>query len=99
MSVLYNTNMAIKECLKRAQDYQMEGCGLECHGLLVFKQCLVSIKVAFTSATSVHGSSDSNLMIDASKTFNTAFTPMRTISAHKEHLSFHLQIQKYAGAE
>lgn len=53
MSVLYNANMAIKERLKRVQGYQMEGCGLWCHGLLVFKKCLVSIKAAFTSASGV----------------------------------------------
>lgn len=54
MSVLYNTNIAIKERLKRAQGYRVEGCGLACHGLLVFKQRLVSIKAAFMSASGVH---------------------------------------------
>lgn len=53
MSVLYNTNMAIKECLKREQGYRVEGCGLWCHGLLVFKLRLVSIKVAFADASGV----------------------------------------------
>jgi len=68
MRVLYNTNMAIKERLKRVQGYRVEGCGLGCHGLLVFKQRLVSIKKEFMSASGVHGSSASDLMIHASKT-------------------------------
>lgn len=53
MSVLYNTDMAIKEHLKRAQGYQVVGCGLWCHGLLVFKQRLVSIKAALMSTSGV----------------------------------------------
>lgn len=53
MSVLYNANTAIKEHLKRVQGYRVEGCGLWCHGLLVFKQRLVSIKAAFVSASGV----------------------------------------------
>lgn len=53
MSFLYNTNMAIKEHLKRVQGYRMEGCGLWCHGLLVFKQRLGSIKATSTSASGV----------------------------------------------
>lgn len=54
MSFLYDSNIAIKECLKRAQGYRVEGCGLACHGLLVFKQRLGSIKPAFVSASGVH---------------------------------------------
>lgn len=69
MSVLYNTNTAIKERLKRVQGYRVEGCGLWCHGLLVFKQRLVSIKAEFMSASGV--SMDPNagdVMIHAPKT-------------------------------
>lgn len=53
MSVLYNTNTAIKERLKRVEGYWVEGCGLWCHGLLVFKRRLVSIKAASMSASGV----------------------------------------------
>lgn len=45
--------MPIKERLKRVQGYQVEGCGLWCHALLVFKQCLVSIKAVFMSTSGV----------------------------------------------
>lgn len=51
MSVLYNTETAIKERLKTGRGYRVECCGLWCHGLLVFKQHLVSIKTAFMSAS------------------------------------------------
>lgn len=51
MSVLYNTDTAIKERLKTGRGYRVESCGLWCHGLLVFKQHLVSIKTAFMSAS------------------------------------------------
>lgn len=51
MNVLYNTDTAIKERLKTGRGYRVESCGLWCHGLLVFKQHLVSIKTAFMSAS------------------------------------------------
>lgn len=51
ISVLYNTDTAIKERLKTGRGYRVESCGLWCHGLLVFKQHLVSIKKAFMSAS------------------------------------------------
>lgn len=69
MSVLYNTNTAIKERLKRVQGYRVEGCGLWCHGLLVFKRRLVSIKAVFTSASGVSvDPNDGDVMIHSFRT-------------------------------
>lgn len=68
--------MAIKERLKSGPGYRVEACGLYCHGLLVFKERLVSIKAAFWSAPGA--SMDLNtgdVMIHASKTFKTQLSP------------------------
>lgn len=86
MSVLYNTNTAIKEHLKRVRGYRVEGCGLWCHGLLVFKQRLVSIKAAFTSASGV--SMDPNggdVMIHTPRTFiNSSRADENDLPPYKE---------------